>query len=217
MRQAAVVLGAVGSLAVATPAASEPRPARSLEPSSTWVLDYADERCSLLRSFGSGDDSISLQIDSFGSWNEFRVTVSDKVVPRSKKPAGTGGFRLTGDPEDREAPLLQGTLGETRVPAVSFGMGFIPYGDEERLAKATGEEQWRLKFEILKPRPEFERTVDTIRVIFDRGAPIDLHVGSMADPLAAMRTCIDDLYRSWGIDPVAKRRSRAQRSRFLRQ
>jgi hypothetical protein len=39
---------------------------RILAPVSDWTLDFADERCSLIREFADGDDRIRLQIDSFG-------------------------------------------------------------------------------------------------------------------------------------------------------
>lgn len=208
MRRFWIGLTAVGSLAssMAT-SATESREARRLEPTSKWVLDYAEERCSLLRNFGSGDDAILLQMDSFGSWGNFRVTLSGKSVPRSNKPSGRGSFHFPGGGENREAQLLQGTLGKENIPAVSLNMDFAPdpAPDAKQFERMSPDERARIDAALEVPHQEFERTIDRIRVAFDRGTPIELHVGSMAEPLSAMRACVDDLYKSWGIDPASQK------------
>jgi hypothetical protein len=208
MRHFSIGLTVVGLLAIGMAgAATEPREGRRLEPTSKWVLDYADERCSLLRNFGSGDDAVLMQMDSFGSWGNFRVTLSGKSVPRSNRPSGRGSFHFPGDRENREAQLLQGTLGKDNIPAVSLNMDFAPdpAPDAKQFEKMSPDEKARIDAALEIPHPEFERTINLIRVTFDRGTPIELRVGSMAEPLSAMRACVDDLYKSWSIDPVGQK------------
>src|SRR5690606_20231042 len=44
-----------------------------------------------------------------------------------------------------------------------------------------------------------------MEVVFDRGRERVLQIGELAGPLYALRSCVDDLHRSWGIDPERQR------------
>lgn len=79
-----VWIAAVGLLAGAPAQAA--REAKVLEPSSAWTLDYGDERCSLIRTFGTGDDSLKLQIDTYGSPTDFRILLAGRPVPPASGP-----------------------------------------------------------------------------------------------------------------------------------
>ena len=81
-----------------------------------WVLDYADERCTLLRVFGEGANETRLRLDSFGSWISFRFTVAGNAVPKRNGPTGEMKIRFAPDSEDRDISALHGMVGE--VPAV---------------------------------------------------------------------------------------------------
>jgi hypothetical protein len=203
MRRSILIGSAVAWLAGAAAAASPP--VRALEPSSQWVLDYAEERCTLTRNFGSGENSLLLQIDSFGSWNGFRMTLIGKAVPRANVPSGKGGFRLTRDEKSRDAALLLGIAGKDKLPAASFTVEFVPSVDLRDWQRLSDEEKAAYAVRVEQPQSSFDRSVETIWVAFGRGKPVDLHVGSMAGPLAAMRACVDDLYKSWKLDPVVQR------------
>ena len=50
-------------------ASAADKPATVLEPSSQWVVDYAESNCRLIRMFGAGKDAIKL--------------VFEQVAPRS--------------------------------------------------------------------------------------------------------------------------------------
>lgn len=198
------ILGIGGAFAVVAHAgwaADQPREPRTLAPTSKWVLGYYDERCSLSRDFGSGDASVRLQLDSFGAWASFRLTVSGKAVPKSHSPTGKGSYRFTGDPDDREETLLQGTNDKDLLPAVTFGVTFLPFAERQRWDKMSDKEK-REQLPHQQPWADYEHTVDTIRVAFGRGAPVELNVGRMDVPLKEMRKCVDELYKTWGLDPA---------------
>jgi hypothetical protein len=170
------------------------------------MLDYADERCTLSRKFGTNDDALLLRIDSFGTWTDFRVTLSGGSIPASARPAASGSYQLSGDRVSRAAALLQGTVGEQRTPAVSLNIRFAPNDIAVKdWAKLDPSIKGKVAVAWDRPRPEFDGTVESIRVSLDRGPPLELHVGKMAEPLAAMRACIEDLYKSWGMDPATQR------------
>jgi hypothetical protein len=157
-------------------AADEPR---MLAPVSSWTLDFADERCSLIREFSDGDNKVRLQIDSFGPSPGYRVMISGDLV------AG-GEFRVSYSPDTGEREPLRMIPGKFQnEDAVSFGPAFLPAVP----LKSDG------------PGGEFERSVTHLTVTFRLRKPFRLDTGSMAAPFAAMRQCVDDLMTSWGIDP----------------
>jgi hypothetical protein len=158
-----------------------------------------------MRDFGAGYDAVRLQIDSYGSWNLFRMLLVGRPVGRSNGPSGRGSFRLPGDPEDRGAQLLLGTSGDDKLPAVSFDISFGPYVDPAIAKGLSDTERRQLAHKLWQPHPDFDAKVDRITVQSARGSPLELHIGNMAAPLAAMRACVDDLYRSWGLDAAAQK------------
>jgi hypothetical protein len=198
MRRAITVIGWIASVVATAATASAPQP-RMLEPTSKWVLGYYDERCALSRDFGSGADSVRLQLDSYGTWASFRLTLSGAAVPTSQSPTGHGSYRFTADPGDREETLLQGKDDKDSMPAVTFGVTFLPFAERQRWDKMSDKER---KAEAPHPQPwtDYERTVDTIRVAFGRGRPVELHVGHMDVPLNEMRKCVNEMYKTWGLD-----------------
>jgi hypothetical protein len=186
---------------VAAPATAR-EPLR-LEPTSKWDIDYGTERCSLMRDFGAGQAAIHLQIDSFGFWNRFRVLLSGTAVPNLAGPTGTANVSRTGDPKPSTLRTLQGKAG--KVNAVSFDLAFAPYVSPEAYRRMSDEAQKDWDTKMSRPQPDYDATVDSLSIQPGRGTNLVLHVGNMAAPLAAMRTCIDDMYKSWDMDPAQQR------------
>lgn len=210
MRKVMMAVGAVAALlGVATSATA--RDTTPLEPSSKWVLDYADERCTLARSFGTGDDSITLRIDSYGSWNNFNTVLTGPLLPRTLTTFGSVRVAFPGDSERRDAIYaVKGQLGT--ATAYTFYLYVGPNNPADKGRKLFDDERRRRDHERGKPRPEYDRQVDSITFEFDRVSRLTLHVENMAAPLAALRSCVDDLYKSWGMNAeVQKSLSREAR------
>ncbi len=186
-RAASLVSAALLLQAGPVHAADDPR---VLAPVSDWTLDFADERCSLIREFADGDDTIRLQIDSFGPRPGYRVMLSGDLVP------GSDAARMTelrvgysADTRARERlTMFVGRFGDKN--AVVFGRGFLPEGGSD---DAGGSAR------------AFERSVTHVTLDFKLRDPLRLDTGSMAAPFAAMERCVDDLLASWGIDPAVHR------------
>lgn len=194
-------LGFACALAMLMPGTATAREPVRLAPSSSWLLDYATERCTLVRDFGEGDRSVQLRIESFGSWREFRLTLIGRPVARSGRSTDEISYRFSPDQDDRKAHAIIGLVGDQ--PALSFSASFgarepdttlLPRGERERLAAIPKS-----------PEPAFERAVSSLRVEPRNGKDVELQLGSMADPLKAVRDCVDDLQKSWGLDPVVQR------------
>jgi hypothetical protein len=184
------------------PAAARDEAPRVFEPSGDWILDYAEERCTLFREFGAGEEKVGLRIDSFGSYGGFRFLVAGSPIPRKNVPTGQVKLRFTPDAEARELSSLHGTSGSE--PSASFGAAFIPVRAEgedaqDSDAEASGFDDWLVMAE------EFERQVSDFELEFDNKQRIRIKLGTMDKPLAAMRTCVDDLLTSWGLDPARQK------------
>jgi hypothetical protein len=176
-----------------------------LEPSSAWLLDYGEESCSLLRTFGTGDAMTRVLLTSYGSWVGQRLVVVGAAVPRSSAAIGNVHYTLLPEGIQRDGRALLGRSGDS--PAVSFGVRIAPFDpdrtDEEE--DVTSSEWQERAAEPDGPVPSFEAAVEGLRVVFDDHSTADFHLGSMGKPLEALRTCVDDLLASWGLDPVEQK------------
>tara|TARA_R110000824_G_scaffold48565_7_gene137100 strand:- start:2453 stop:2725 length:273 start_codon:yes stop_codon:yes gene_type:complete len=52
----------------------------SLEPSSNWIVDYADDSCRLIRQFGVNEDTVVVFFNRFAPGDEFHLTVAGEPV-----------------------------------------------------------------------------------------------------------------------------------------
>lgn len=195
---------ALALLAFGTAASAE----EVLEPTSAWTLDYGEEKCSLLRDFGSlDDDGMGLRIDSYGSLISFRVNLIGDRIPRSRNPFSFIDLDLSSEEEPRtRIPALHGTVGDYRF--IDFALTVLPEDavppplpsgrnfDDARIAELALSRA---------PQPAFEQTIDGIAVALRQGKYVKLNTGPMAPALEALRTCVDDLRSSWGLDPAQQR------------
>lgn len=192
----AVLFGPVGALA------AEPR---VLAPISEWTLDYADERCSLIRDFGDDDETVRLQVDSFGSRFGYRVMITGDlvqapaVVPITEVRVGYSPDTL----EREQFYAMAGKSGDQK--AVSFTSGFLP--DVRTLDPSLSVPQPSLEQmkQLDRINGEFARGVTHMTIQFGVRKPLQLATGSMAAPFTAMHRCVDDLVASWGLDPAQQR------------
>jgi hypothetical protein len=112
------------------------------------------------------------------------------------------GFALTPDGKERKTGSLNGTI--DGLSAVSFSGSFAPY--EEPPSRGTSPRQLMALAAVpALPDPGYESQINSIRMKFDGGKTIELALGNMSKPLEAMRACVDDLHKSWGLDPAAQK------------
>lgn len=200
MRHHMLMAGAALSLLAVAADAAEP-PVQVLEPSSNWTLHLDPEQCALLRDFGPADNRLRLQIESYGSATEFRILLSGKPLPRSRAATGQVRYGFPNDAvERRETGSLVGTTGPD-VAALSFSGNVRPFDPSFDYASLSTAEQLENSARPAAPVPEFEREIDRMMVAIDGRARLELHLGKMEKPLQAIRKCLADLQRSWGLDP----------------
>lgn len=178
-----------------------------LKPTSDWVLDYANERCSFYRSFGNADDVVRLRIDSFGSPIDFRFLLAGSLVPILENPIGEMTIRFPPDSQEREIQSLHGRAGEE--PAASFSANVLPYVDPRTFKRMSQAEREARTFQVYQPDTEFESGIDSVEVRFGTRRPFRSHWETWHAPLLrcgiVWTTCIS--LGDW--TPPCKRTSRA--------
>lgn len=171
-----------------------------LEPSAPWAIDYAEERCSLIRSFGADKQRLTLRIDAYASTNSFRFLLVGNPVPASVAMLSKVRVGFSADAAKRdEVEVLLGLAGDQR--AASFSAEFEPidrpFSDPAALDMVPSPRELQ---DYIRSVADFEAEVKSITVDLPKSSPIELKTGSMAKPLQSLRTCIDDLVASWGVD-----------------
>ncbi|QYU69666.1 hypothetical protein J4558_05890 [Leptolyngbya sp. 15MV] len=170
-----------------------------LQPSTNWQLDYADDSCRLARQFGEGEDRVAFYIERYQPGDSFFLLVAGKPL-RARNPHAKGVIRF--GPDGAEATHWQtGQLGEFD-PALlvnSMWVRYIPRDPDAPRAK--------LPIDAVRNSldPATEAAITWLEVKRGSDRVVRLALGSMGEPLAAMRSCTDDLLKHWGVDIEAHR------------
>lgn len=198
------LLIAVGLMAsvIAAPAAAKEKP--PLEPSSEWKVAHGHDQCSLSRHFGDEKKDVLLEITSFGTTNGFRFTLTG--APLSKYYSGkTLSLSLSPEVRASEVRILRGDV--DGQAAVRFSARYAAYDEtDEKFKDALGTQEWANHAAIPeKPETDFEEKATILLLKEDIWKQISLHTGEMSKPLADLRTCVDKLEVSWGLDPAKQK------------
>ncbi|HEY6814761.1 MAG TPA: hypothetical protein VI168_04395 [Croceibacterium sp.] len=185
------------------PASVQAAAPRVLQARSAWTVARSDENCALVREFGDEGD-LRLQIASFGPSTSFSFLISGKLVPYTSDPTTWIGLAYSGDTAARDKfEVNRGRLGSATF--VSFPARFFPAPDQvDPALRAPGEKTPEQRAAIQRLATEFADRTTHITVDFGRG-PLQLETGSMAQPLADLRACVDGLIAGWGVDPASYR------------
>lgn len=187
----------VFALAVSSQAAAAAPAPLVLKPTSSWQVDYGDERCRLARQFGEGKETVFLLMDRFGPTEYFKLTIAGKLM---KAPLEKGEANVQFGPNEPEQKLefLNGNLGDEPALVFSSSARIAPPNAVETLAI---NDRKKAEWVVLQPISEDrKKAVRNLRVGKPLRKPLILETGSMRGPLAALDKCIDTLLTSWGVD-----------------
>lgn len=180
-----VVAAAGGAMAAAGIAAEPPT---QLAPTSKWQMDYAPTECRLLRTFAAGKDKATLQLS--------RLDVSDVLE-----------MALAGQ-------HMPATDGDVAVSISTSTVAQVP-GMHARGFAAAGGTPGSIRFRPDKDLPGALRSdvaadqPTRLGVNLARRYAVQLDMGPMKGPLAALDKCMDDLVTSWGLDPAEQRQRKS--------
>lgn len=174
-------------LAAILAAPAQAAPDAPLAPSSKWRMDYGRTQCQLLRTFGEGQDAVTLQFSMIDPEPPIELGLAARGVPPTRG--------------DRPA-----TLSTTTVPSIQANaIGSGPSGPVAGILQFRPSKDLRKAIE----RDAAEGRLTRLDIDFVRGWGVALALGPMKAPLAALDRCVDDLVASLGLDP-AEQRARTQ-------
>lgn len=189
-----------------SPAAAQDEPLM-LQPTSDWHLDYADDSCRLLRQFGEGDNQSMFYIERYEPGDQFFLVIAGKPFEgrASAKDAarfGPGGYEFVGY-------LPEGKIGKYETALLLSGLQLLP--SEAPIVKTKVRQTAAQVPDDTDIFGQEASAADESRISWfeiDRrsGQSVRVNLGSMGEPLAAMRRCTDELLTHWGIDLEAHRK-----------
>ncbi len=185
-------LAVSGLFAPASPAsADEPV---ELPPTSNWNLRYDKEACRLVRTFGEGRNEVVLILVKYTPGTEMEIIASGIPLKNSKSNSFHFGF----DPQesrDIETPLF----GETENGGTiwQFSSGLIPNDQLESLKEGEASRE-----QLKTAEMSAAATIGSVTFLRGIKQPVRLRTGKLTGALKAMDNCLNDLVKSWGLDPL---------------
>ncbi len=177
-------------------------PAHAAEPltlkaSSAWNVDYANERCRLARTFGTGEKMVFLLMDLYGPSEYFRLTIAGKPL-RTIATKGEATVQFGPIEQEQKLSFLSGNLGKEPALVFSGSARIARPSDAEALAiKKRKAGEW---VDVQPISEDRKKAVQYFRIGKPLRNPLILETGPMRAPMAALNKCIDNLLVTWGID-----------------
>lgn len=179
-----------------------------LQPSSRWVLDYAENSCRLLRKFGAGDTETVLLFESEAPDEMDMVLIGKplradgedvqaRFLPAQTKPdIGRSVKSADGQPGILFARIqLYPEEAKAKLDARIAEIRKHPHDRPPRVGLA---EQQELKAQ----RHEFASKTTEIEIDARSRHPVLLETGSMGNAIAMLDHCSLESLKDWGADPA---------------
>ena len=162
-----------------------------------WEVNYDDDSCHLIGTFGSGDDRIIVRFTRYQPGDGFALALIGKPMRSSSASSRVKlDFGPQVDPQEHDS--VNGTMGTT--PAVFLlGQTLI---DRPKLATAATVADAIKVLEATNITPEQEALVRDLTIQTGNRKSYRLALGSMAAPMRTLRGCTTDLVKHWGLDPT---------------
>ena len=176
-------------------------------PSSNWQLDYGEDKCTLARAFGEGDDVTYLVISMYAPDDDANITVM-----RKERPNDAPDYRVQFGP-DTDLTIIEYPMRANfneDLKGVLFTLSFRPYEDAKRIRELNESERdpevpYRSANWDEAARNAREKAITEFRIERAFDDDLVLATGSMGKPLQAIRTCVDELIGHWGLDAEVQR------------
>ena len=193
----------VASALMASPLCAKEDTPIVLEPSSPWHLNMGKNHCRITRTFGEGDDKNIFYLEQWGPATVANWLVSGPAIQRFKHSrAATLAFNTDGHTTEFTFPDISlGNFGKSVV-----GMTSVVKEVESDKQVDSSEIDY-----TVHPRglPRLDNAaaakIDSFTLTQKGRGSVTLQLGAMGKPLAAMNHCMDDLVKSWGLDPIQQR------------
>ncbi len=187
-------------------AATEPL---RLQPAGPWDVDYADNSCRLLRTFGAGNTLVRFGLES-ASPDEMDMLVAGRPLATSAEEVGAKLLPVG-------AKAFKGMVVKTvggRDPAIVWPQ--VPMLPESTLARIKQEQEQQNRSPGIRPPPvslaeqadrlaqrkQFAAAVTELEIQITRQKSVILETGSLGPAMAAFDKCSRDSLKDWGVDPA---------------
>lgn len=158
-----------------------------LSPSSPWNMRYEAGSCELVRNFGEADEQIITQFTRIAPGDGFNLRLYGKP------------FRVSGPYQDVLVAFGESPASMPRANQLSGVSGELPFVELGGFSFAEPETVFQTA--VSSNTLDRSAAVNLLTIGPHHGKIYSLKLGSMRAPMMAMRTCTDDLVRSWGYDP----------------
>ncbi len=175
------------------------KPPLVLKPSSNWVIEYEEDSCRLIRTFGIDDEKVVTIFNRYGPDEDFRLTLAGEPVKVGNNARRTN-LQFGPTEAAQEVNFSKARFGKD-MPALMFS-GTIslapkPIQSETRKSDDSDAEETSGFQDIGTER---KAAITYLYVDGSLRKPIKLELGPMDKPLTALTTCVDELMTRWGID-----------------
>lgn len=169
-------------------------------PTSDWVLDYGEDRCRIVRSFGEGDTKSIIYFEQAEPSSVLNWVVAGPLLgPLRAKSKVTVQFG-PGNPSF-EMEHQGATLGQ-------FGDALSSTGFRGMISETTssGDPENAQRFDEMAKSsrtlvPSEGAKVEWLEIRPDRSGPVRFALGNMQPAYEAMNACMANLVTHWGLDP----------------
>jgi hypothetical protein len=176
----------MAALAFAQAAPLQDAPA--LQRVGKWQIDDDGEACHLAAQFGEGANAVVARFTRYAGGDGLELQLLGPQFDHPTRYAqATYDFGI-GKPVTTPVSILKAEKGSL-MTAPSLRIDGADSPKPGTLATRVGEEQ--------------EGKVSMLTVSVPKHATVRLATGSLQKPMAAFRTCVDNLVQHWGYDPVA--------------
>ncbi len=159
-----------------------------LTPSSNWHIDFAAEKCRMVRTFGEGDNRHAIIFEQHSPNASFGLTVAGPSFDYFKSRKSTA-LRFNSRQKAWQGKPFKGDLGDLGSAMVyssvypATGLAFEEAKDDlsNQIDVKAGEE---IEFVGLR----------------QSGREVQLHTGPLAEAFGVMNQCTQGLLTDWGLD-----------------
>jgi len=177
-------------------AAQAETPLRSFEPSTDWVLDYAEDSCALRRSYTDEDGrTVYVDMRQFAPKGFVTFTIYSADLDRMPEKVR---YRFEPDEDYTDVGHAFAIDSGEDIRGFRFNGDYLREADRPE----EFEDFVNLEPEVFMAR---EREISGFVVLEGFEVSMLLRTGSLLAPMNAMRTCMDELLAHLGIDPEAQR------------
>lgn len=179
-----------------------------LQPSSGWVVDYAEDSCRLIRTFGEGSQQVKLAFESEAP-REVDMLAVGKPLINDNQYVGARFLPMQSKPWDGQTAKTASSgdpaILWSQVPFVSdaFIAEHRKDGDKPKVGDSTRPPARDLAREAIwdAQRLETAKAITGLEILTQHGRSVLLETGSLGAAIAVFDKCSRDSLADWGVDP----------------